>query len=52
VFLGDSTSDIEAAQAAGVRSIGYANKPGKNSRLIAAGAEAIIGALTGLATVA
>ncbi|QKV77263.1 HAD family hydrolase [Amycolatopsis sp. Hca4] len=51
VFLGDSTTDIEAAQAAGVRSIGYANKPGKDYRLTAAGADAVTDALTGLATV-
>lgn len=51
VFLGDSTTDIEAAQAAGVRSIGYANKPGKDYGLTAAGAEAITDALTCLATV-
>lgn len=29
VMLGDSTTDIEAAHAAGVASIAYANKPGK-----------------------
>ncbi len=52
VFLGDSTTDIEAAQAAGVRSIGYANKPGKYRKLTVAGADAITDALTGLATVA
>ncbi|MEV7039895.1 HAD hydrolase-like protein [Amycolatopsis sp. NPDC051061] len=51
VLLGDSTSDIEAAHAAGVRSVGYANKPGKRTRLTAAGADAITEALTGLATV-
>lgn len=51
VFVGDSKSDIEAAQAAGVHSIGYANKPGKCSGLTAAGADAITEALTGLATV-
>jgi phosphoglycolate phosphatase len=52
VFLGDSGSDIEAARAAGICSIGYANKPGKDSKLIAVGADAIIGALAGLITVA
>lgn len=52
VFIGDSTSDIEAAHAAGIRSIGYANKPGKESNLNAAGADAITDALTGLTTVA
>jgi phosphoglycolate phosphatase-like HAD superfamily hydrolase len=29
VFVGDSTTDIQAAHAAGVPAIGYANKPGK-----------------------
>ncbi|GAA3573193.1 HAD-IA family hydrolase [Kribbella ginsengisoli] len=29
VFIGDQTTDIEAGRAAGVSTIGYANKPGK-----------------------
>jgi HAD superfamily hydrolase (TIGR01509 family) len=33
LLVGDSFSDIEAAQAAGVAVIGYANKPGKRERL-------------------
>lgn len=33
VFVGDSPSDIRAGRAAGVRTIGFANKPGKRSRL-------------------
>lgn len=40
-FIGDSTSDIQAGTAAGVPTIGYANKPGKPHRLLAAGASAI-----------
>ncbi|MBO4209113.1 HAD family hydrolase [Micromonospora echinofusca] len=36
VLVGDSPSDIEAAHAAGVAAIGYANKPGKRERLVAA----------------
>ncbi|MGC4852269.1 HAD family hydrolase [Micromonospora sp. DT4] len=36
VFVGDSPSDIEAAHAAGIAAIGYANKPGKRERLAAA----------------
>ncbi|TQJ24319.1 HAD superfamily hydrolase (TIGR01509 family) [Micromonospora sp. A202] len=36
VLVGDSLSDIEAAHAAGVAAIGYANKPGKRERLGAA----------------
>ncbi|HEX5401103.1 MAG TPA: HAD hydrolase-like protein, partial [Pseudonocardiaceae bacterium] len=35
-FVGDSSSDIESAIAAGVRSIGYANKPGKAKVLASA----------------
>ncbi|MGW4059103.1 HAD family hydrolase [Amycolatopsis sp. NPDC004747] len=52
VFVGDSASDIEAAQSAGVHSIGYANKPGKVASLSVAGAEAIIDTLTSLTAVA
>ncbi|MGW5740210.1 HAD family hydrolase [Amycolatopsis sp. NPDC003861] len=52
VLLGDSTTDIEAAHAAGVLSIGYANKPGKNYKLVKAGADAIIDTITGLVNVA
>jgi phosphoglycolate phosphatase len=51
VFIGDSASDIEAAQVAGVRSIGYANKPGKGADLTAVGADAVTDALIGLAIV-
>ncbi|QSB15177.1 HAD-IA family hydrolase [Natronosporangium hydrolyticum] len=40
-LIGDSTSDITAGHAAGVRTIGYANKPGKYRRLTAAGADAV-----------
>jgi phosphoglycolate phosphatase len=42
VLVGDSVSDIEAARAAGVPAVGYANKRGKRQRLIIAGADAII----------
>lgn len=41
VLLGDSASDVRAAHAAGVHTIGYANKPGKRDRLAHAGAEAL-----------
>jgi HAD superfamily hydrolase (TIGR01509 family) len=41
-FVGDSTSDIQSAKAAGTRSIGYANKPGKLQRLQHAGADAVV----------
>lgn len=42
VLVGDSTTDIQAAHAAGVAAIGYANKPGKAQRLTDIGADAII----------
>ncbi|MFC9687771.1 HAD family hydrolase [Kribbella sp. NPDC056951] len=47
-FVGDSTSDMEAGRAAGVRAIGYANKPGKRERLASAGADVIIGTMSEL----
>lgn len=49
VLVGDSTSDIEAAQAAGMTSIGYANKPGKADQFARAGADAVIDHMTDLA---
>jgi HAD superfamily hydrolase (TIGR01549 family) len=42
VLIGDQTSDIEAAHAAGISGIGYANKPGKFQRLEEVGADAVI----------
>ncbi|WP_329107071.1 HAD-IA family hydrolase [Micromonospora sp. NBC_01699] len=47
-LVGDSESDVEAAQAAQVTAIGYANKRGKRARL--AKAEATIGSMAELAT--
>ncbi|WP_329474982.1 HAD family phosphatase [Kribbella sp. NBC_01484] len=41
VLIGDQVSDVTAAIAAGARSIGYANKPGKAVDLAAAGADAV-----------
>lgn len=46
VFVGDSVTDIEAANAADVAAIGYANKPGKAERLTAAGAVVVVDAMT------
>ncbi|MGN9890722.1 HAD family hydrolase [Micromonospora sp. L31] len=40
VLVGDSLTDIEAAHAAGIAAIGYANKPGKRERFTSA--EAVI----------
>jgi phosphoglycolate phosphatase-like HAD superfamily hydrolase len=49
-LVGDSVSDIEAAHAAGTQSIGYANKPGKASKLLRASADFIIGDMTELSS--
>jgi len=49
-LIGDSSSDIEGSRAAGVRSIGYANKPGKRERLIRAGADAVVTTMAELAS--
>jgi HAD superfamily hydrolase (TIGR01509 family) len=42
VFVGDSVTDVEAATAARVPCVGYANKPGKAERLAGAGAVALV----------
>ncbi|GAA2562076.1 HAD family hydrolase [Winogradskya consettensis] len=38
IFIGDSTTDVEAGLAVSIPTIGYANKPGKDHRLSEAGA--------------
>ncbi|MFY1651320.1 HAD family hydrolase [Solwaraspora sp. WMMB762] len=48
VLIGDSPTDIEAAQAVGVPTIGYANKPRKYHRL--SGSDAIIGSMAEVVT--
>ena len=48
-LVGDSVTDIQAANLASIHSIGYANEPGKRERLTAAGAGAIINSLADLA---
>lgn len=48
VLVGDSPSDIGAAKGAGVRSIGYANKPYKNTTLANAGADIVVEGVNGL----
>jgi phosphoglycolate phosphatase len=45
-FLGDSTTDIQAAHASDTMSIGYTNKPGKTTELMTAGANTVIYTLT------
>jgi phosphoglycolate phosphatase len=49
VLIGDQVSDVAAAKAAGARSIGYANKPGKAEDLANAGADAVIDDMAHLA---
>lgn len=41
VLIGDSPSDMVAAASAGARRVGYANREGKHSSLVEAGAEVI-----------
>jgi phosphoglycolate phosphatase len=48
LFIGDSVTDVEAGQAAGTPTIGFANKPGKHQRLAAAGAVAVINSMQAL----
>jgi beta-phosphoglucomutase-like phosphatase (HAD superfamily) len=49
VLVGDPVTDVQAAHHAGVRFIGYANKPGKAEQLHDAGADAIVTAMPDLA---
>ncbi|MFJ5043458.1 HAD family hydrolase [Streptomyces sp. NPDC088719] len=41
-LIGDSVTDVEAARVAGGRSVGFANKAGKESALATAGADAVV----------
>lgn len=47
VFIGDQTTYLEAGRAAGVSTIGYANKPGKAEAL--KGADAVLTTMFDLA---
>lgn len=49
VLIGDSVTDVDAAQSAGVRSIGYANRPGKADRLSGAGANVVVTEMVAIA---
>jgi HAD superfamily hydrolase (TIGR01549 family) len=51
VMIGDSTSDIVSARAAGTRSIGYANKPNNIRPLMDSGANAIVHSMADIATI-
>ncbi|MED7951698.1 HAD family hydrolase [Streptomyces sp. BE303] len=42
IFIGDAVRDIEAGYAAGVLTIGYANKPGKDVKLAVGGAVVVV----------
>jgi phosphoglycolate phosphatase-like HAD superfamily hydrolase len=48
VLIGDSVTDVQAAQRAHVASIGYANKPGKD--VLLAGAGAVVEDMNDIAT--
>ena len=47
-FVGDSLTDIEAANSAGTRSIAYANKPGKAEQFVAMAPDVIVTTLVSL----
>jgi phosphoglycolate phosphatase len=49
IFIGDAVRDVEAAYAAEMSAIGYANKPGKVGALTGAGAVAVVTIMTTLA---
>lgn len=49
IFIGDAARDVEAGHAAGVQTIGYANKPGKEAKLTAAGAVVVVDSMGFLA---
>ncbi|MDH6704643.1 phosphoglycolate phosphatase-like HAD superfamily hydrolase [Kitasatospora sp. MAA19] len=42
IFIGDAARDVEAGGAANIPTIGYANKPGKDAKLAAAGAVVVV----------
>ncbi|WP_345982561.1 HAD-IA family hydrolase [Streptomyces sp. DSS69] len=48
-LIGDSVTDIEAATRAGSMAIGFANKPGKEKILVAAGARTIVTSMNAVA---
>lgn len=50
LLIGDSPSDIDAADRARVAVIGYANEPGKHQRLTSAGAPIVVNDLDAIAS--
>lgn len=49
LMVGDSTTDVQAAHALGVRALGYANQPGKHAAFQRLGCAAVITRMTDLA---
>ncbi|MFE6056224.1 HAD family hydrolase [Kitasatospora sp. NPDC056446] len=49
VFIGDAARDVEAGEFASVPTIGYANKPGKDTKLAAAGAIVVVSSMETIA---
>ncbi|MFI5756557.1 HAD family hydrolase [Streptomyces sp. NPDC051569] len=49
VFVGDAARDVQAGRAVEVATIGYANKPGKEAKLVAAGAVAVTDSMDAIA---
>ncbi|GAA1186964.1 HAD family hydrolase [Kitasatospora gansuensis] len=49
IFIGDAARDVEAGFAAGISTIGYANKPGKEARLAEAGAVLVVDSMQTIA---
>ncbi|MEV4581843.1 HAD family hydrolase [Nonomuraea jabiensis] len=48
ILVGDSETDMEVCKATGVVAVGYANRPGKASKLRAAGADHVVTSMTEL----
>ncbi|WP_328914625.1 MULTISPECIES: HAD family hydrolase [unclassified Streptomyces] len=48
VFIGDAVRDVEAGHAAGIPTIGYANKPGKAERLAEAEAITVVDTMSAI----
>lgn len=49
VFIGDAVRDVQAGDAAGIPTIGYANKPGKSMALGQAGAAVVVDSIQAIA---
>ncbi|MCZ2525065.1 HAD family hydrolase [Streptomyces sp. HB2AG] len=49
IFIGDAVRDVQAGDAAGIRTIGYANKPGKREKLSETAAATIVDSMKEIA---